>query len=128
MEIFMTENPFQDPFHFHSDDEEVSDARKVPSSSTNLHKFSHAWLGDLRFKDWLQEVEDDPYSYRCRFCTKNQEGPYSCRSGRIKVEQHSRTKIHTSRCIEAGIEIVDDLDAAVDLELPRSFQNQKTAM
>ena len=100
----------------------------MPSISSNLHKFSHSWLEDRRFKDWLQEVEDDPHSFRCRFCSKNEEGPYSCRSGRISIQQHSRTKIHTSRCIEAGIEVFDDLDAAVDLELPSSFQNRKTAM
>ena len=54
-------NSFQDHFHFDSDDEEMCNANKRPSTSIHFHKFTHACLEDLRFEDWLQEVEGDPY-------------------------------------------------------------------
>ena len=54
--------------------------------------FDKKWLRNEEFAEWLEEVENDKYAFRCRVCLKNLE---LGRMGKSALLRHLKSSKHS---------------------------------
>ena len=54
--------------------------------------FNKNWLRDEEYSEWLQEVPNDKYAFRCRACAKNLE--LGC-MGKSALSRHTKGSKHS---------------------------------
>ena len=85
------------------------------------HIFLEKWLEDIRFKSWLQKVPTDIYKFCWTLCNVER----SCASGVSNLIRHAETPEHAGKCIENGIESIDDIPPEIIYDSIDSFENRK---
>ena len=94
--------------------------------STYKQKFCHKWLEDIRFKSWLKEVPNDPYSCRCSFCNVT----LSC--GVSKLERHLQVVEHKRKSKDNDLLVINssevDLNSFSFVDMKRIFEIRFSAL